>query len=510
MLNSMQELRNWREEYARLLEERARRLPLWRPFLRSPQEAAYHSQADELFFGGAAGPGKTALLIGLALCEHWRSLILRRQATQLEEVVEQLKRFAGTRGSWCKSGHGGTMTMRDGRMIQLAGCDDVDDWLKYAGRPHDLLAFDEGTSFTVTQYKSLAAWNRTTRPNQRCRIVVASNPPSSAEGRWVLDEWAPWLNPKYPRPAVPGELRWYTVLDNQLVWVDSKEPFQHKGETVRPQSRTFIPARLADNPVLSASDNYRSKLQALPEPLRSQLLYGDFLVGVEDDPWQVIPTAWVEAAQARWTKYAEQARAAGRWSGEPGQPVPPPAGVRLSALGVDVARGGDCKTVVARRYGSWFDLKAWPGKRTPDGDSVAMLVKMALEENPNALVNIDAVGIGSSAFDSCKRLLPGARVLPVLSGNHVTATDRAGVLRFASVRAYLWWALRELLDPAHANNVSLPPSRELLADLTAPTWKMLAGVVLVEKKEDIVQRLGRSPDLGDAICYSLIMSVVQG
>jgi hypothetical protein len=43
-------------------------------------------------------------------------------------------------------------------------------------------------------------------------------------------------------------------------------------------------------------------LQSLPEPLRSQMLYGDFRAGVQDDPWQVVPTAWVEAAMARWKK----------------------------------------------------------------------------------------------------------------------------------------------------------------------------------------------------------------
>ena len=32
-------------------------------------------------------------------------------------------------------------------------------------------------------------------------------------------------------------------------------------------------------------------LQSLPEPLRSQMLYGDFNAGTEDDSMQVIPTA---------------------------------------------------------------------------------------------------------------------------------------------------------------------------------------------------------------------------
>jgi hypothetical protein len=44
-------------------------------------------------------------------------------------------------------------------------------------------------------------------------------------------------------------------------------------------------------------------------------LYGDFRAVMEDDPWQVIPTAWIEAAQQRWTLTA-------------------PAGTSLDAIGV--------------------------------------------------------------------------------------------------------------------------------------------------------------------------------
>ena len=41
-----------------------------------PQTEAYFCKADELFYGGQAGGGKTDLGIGLALTAHTRSLIL--------------------------------------------------------------------------------------------------------------------------------------------------------------------------------------------------------------------------------------------------------------------------------------------------------------------------------------------------------------------------------------------------------------------------------------------------
>ena len=43
-----------------------------------PQAQAFLCEADELFYGGEAGGGKTDLGIGLALSAHKRSLLLRR------------------------------------------------------------------------------------------------------------------------------------------------------------------------------------------------------------------------------------------------------------------------------------------------------------------------------------------------------------------------------------------------------------------------------------------------
>jgi hypothetical protein len=46
----------------------------------------------------------------------------------------------------------------------------------------------------------------------------------------------------------------------------------------------------------------------------------------------------------------------------------------------------------------------------------------------------------------------------------------------------------------------LPDDGELLGDLTAPTWREVAGgKILIESKADIKKRLGRSTDVGDAV-----------
>jgi hypothetical protein len=62
---------------------------VWVP-LPGPQSQAFDSEADIVYYGGAAGGGKSDLLIGLALTQHLRSIIFRREATQLIALQDRL------------------------------------------------------------------------------------------------------------------------------------------------------------------------------------------------------------------------------------------------------------------------------------------------------------------------------------------------------------------------------------------------------------------------------------
>jgi hypothetical protein len=451
----------------------------WKP-LPGPQTLAFHTAADELFYGGAAGGGKSDLLLGLGLKSHRKSIIFRREYPQLKELLLRshevygtLGRFNGQQNIW--------RGLPGGRVVEFGAVQMESDKNKYKGRAHDLKGWDELPDFTEGQFRFINAWNRTTDAGQRCRVVGAGNPPTHAMGEWVIRYWAPWLDSQHPNPAEPGELRWFVVIDGKDVEREDGRPFDWKGETLTPRSRTFIPARVEDNPFLLAS-GYKATLQNVPEPLRSQLLYGDFSVGLDDDPWQICPTAWVRAAQARW-------RPDGR-----------PAGVPLSALGVDVARGGKAKTVLSKRYEHWFaPLVKHEGKDTPDGPAVAAKVYLVLDE-PEALVIIDAIGVGASAYDSLRG--NDVNVFGFVGSNASKARDRSGRLGFANKRAEAWWHMRELLDPAYGEEIALPPDPELLSDLCAPRWGMTVRGVKVEDKDEIGERIGRSPDCGDAVVYA--------
>jgi hypothetical protein len=101
----------------------------------------------------------------------------------------------------------------DDRQIDIAGCEQ--DKQRFKGDPHDLIVFDEGTDFLESQYRFIIGWKRSTDPKQRCRVIVASNPPTTAEGLWVVKYWGPWLDRTHPNPAKPGELRWFTTLKGE-------------------------------------------------------------------------------------------------------------------------------------------------------------------------------------------------------------------------------------------------------------------------------------------------------
>lgn len=441
------------------------------------------SEADELFFGGAGGGGKSDLLLGLAGLSHQRSIIFRRVFPELRGLIERSREIFNARGethardSYNESLH--LWRLSDGRIVEFGALQHEKDKENYRGRPHDFYGWDELTEFSESQFRFVNGWNRSTRIGQRCRVVATGNPPTTTEGRWVIKYWGPWLDDKHRNPAKPGELRWFAVINGEDVEVESGEPIIHHGETINPKSRTFIPARLADNPYLERT-GYRAVLQGLPEPLRSQMLYGDFKAGVEDDLWQVIPTSWVDTAIER---------------GRQKRPDIP-----LTTLGVDPARGGRDAFVIAPRYGGWFGpLVKHKGSSVPDGPTGAKLVLN--EHRDNARINVDVIGIGASVYDHLKDM-QGLRVTPINNAESSDLRDRTNKYRLVNMRSASYWKLREALDPVTGDNLALPDDVEMRADLTMPRFKVTAQGIVVEPKTgpgSISERLGRSPDCGDAV-----------
>ena len=443
-----------------------------------PQTEAYFSKADEIFYGGEAGGGKTDLLVGLALTQHKKSLVLRRINKEVDGLITRFEEVVGSRDGW--NSQKGKWRLSGNRAIDIGGCQHETDKQGYKGNPHDLIAFDEVSDFTESQYEFIIGWNRSVDKGQRCRVVAAGNPPTKPEGMWVIRRWAAWLDPRHPNPAKEGELRWFTTGDTgQEVEVDGPGPHLIKGQMTLAKSRTFIRSTLADNPDLAETD-YDRVLSALPEEYRDAYRDGRFDRALRDEPFQCIPSSWVMAAQERWKPEA-------------------PSGVPMTGMGVDVAQGGDDKTVLAFRHDHWFaPLLAVPGKDTPTGSEVAGLIISNRRDGADITVDMG----GGYGGQTLMRLQDNGIKAHAFKGAEA-ATGRTAdrKLTFFNLRSQVWWRFREALDPDQPGGspIMLPPDRELLADLTAPSFEIGPRGIQVEAKEKVVKRLGRSTDRGDAV-----------
>ena len=497
MYNSMSE--GERQQIDSLIAEDIKATP-WVPMINkrdpgkpSPQQQAFDTLADITLYGGAAGGGKSSLAAGLAMTVHKRSVIYRREKTDLSALIDEVLSIHGSDKGW--NGQKNTLKLPGNRSVNFEGMQHEKDKKVAQGKAKDLIVYDEVTQFTESQVRYSMTWNRPTKEHVgvRCRVLMCTNPPDTAEGDWIIGMFAPWLDKEHPNPALNGELRWFIsdkdgkdqeVPDGTPI-PDPMFPDDRLKDTI-PRSRTFISSSVDDNVYLEGS-GYKAGLQALPEPLRSQMLMGDFLAGREDDPWQVIPTEWIELAQDRWTERR-------------------PPELEMTTLGFDPVRGGGDNAVLAPRYGWYFgNLVVRPGKELVNGPQNAMFATMHVRNGATIMVDIIG-GAGASAYDQM-----------VLNGLNIEAVDGrekapghaivSAKLTFFNLRARNWWRFREMLDPETGMDVALPPSRTLKADLSAPKWQMTPRGIQVEGKfseskdgfGDIKARLGRSPDEGDAV-----------
>jgi len=110
--------------------------------------------------------------------------------------------------------------------------------------------------------------------------------------------------------------------------------------------------------------------------------------------------------------------------------------------------------------------------------------------------------VGASPYDVL--LNAGQDVYGVNVSERATSLDRSGRLSFMNLRSQLWWQMREALEPASDNGIALPDDKDLLTELCAPRWEMSGLTIKVEGRQDIIDRVGRSPDRATAIILALI------
>jgi hypothetical protein len=476
-----------------------------------PQTEAYWSKADELLYGGSVGGGKTDLVAGLALTAHERSLVFRRQSTDLDGLWARLEEIArpvlATNNNVKKRMVTTTRKVIEGGHLDAPGAEKT-----WQGRPHDLIAFDEGAQLDEMKVEFVCRWLRSTTPGQRQRMIIATNPPipeykdgklvDFGTGMWLKEWFAPWLDDAFPDPAEDGELRHcYMIAETdrfKTIWVEEAGVYsaatgdyiggpevydENNKDHMSSKTRTFIRSRLKDNVFLKDS-GYAQRMSATPEPLRSLLMNGDFSIKLEDNPWQIIPTNWVLEAEER----GRQLRASGRIKA-----------LRQLVLCGDIAQGGsDATTLAALLEENAFDeVLRYPGAETPDGPSVA--IRLLNYRRHGSLIVLD--GGGGWAGDTKRTLQRDNQIEAFLfqPGTSDGSWNNALRLKFLNLRAAAWWKFRDALNPESGMNIALPENKRLQTQLTSVLWRAPDKHIIVESKDDIRKRIGSSTDEADAV-----------
>jgi hypothetical protein len=164
-------------------------------------------------------------------------------------------------------------------------------------------------------------------------------------------------------------------------------------------------------------------------------------------------------------------------------------------LGVDVARFGDDRTVIAWRDGdvcTHFSVF-----RGIDTMATVGQVSLAVDTFKPDGVFVDVVGIGAGVVDRLRQLR--YPVIEVGSGNK--ALDDG---KYANLRAEMWFKMAAWLK----DRGQIPNRLDLDNDLTGATYKFdHRNRMLLESKEEIKKRGLPSPDLADALALTFAQPI---
>jgi len=261
-----------------------------------PQESFLASSADIVFYGGAAGGGKTHGLL-LETLRHvgnpgFGAVIFRRTSPQVRNEGalwdESEKIFQGTGAEPKESSL--EWSFPSGANVKFAHMEHEKTRLDWQGSQIPLIGFDELTHFTRKQFFYMLSRNRSTcgvRPYVRatCNPV----PDDDETGGWI-HEFVDWYigDDGFAISERSGIIRWFVTANDTLRWADDPESLATQYPDITPKSFTFIMSSVYDNPALLEVDpGYIANLQALPQVEREQLL-GDKRRGGN---WKVKPSA---------------------------------------------------------------------------------------------------------------------------------------------------------------------------------------------------------------------------
>jgi phage terminase large subunit len=164
-------------------------------------------------------------------------------------------------------------------------------------------------------------------------------------------------------------------------------------------------------------------------------------------------------------------------------------------LGVDVARFGDDRTVIFPRQGKRA-FQPTIMRHARDSAVSTDIATTVLRERVTygaPVTVMDATG-GWAAGARDVLLAADPNYPPVSVQFHTSGLDA----RYTNRRAEMWFQAAEWVKAGGW----LPNIPELIGELSTPTYTYVNGKFQIEPKDQVKQRLGRSPDLADALALT--------
>ncbi len=165
-------------------------------------------------------------------------------------------------------------------------------------------------------------------------------------------------------------------------------------------------------------------------------------------------------------------------------------------VGIDIARGGKDYTLVTVRQGG----KVFPQHRISSVDTFIQLdeiediLRNQYEDYNISKICVDATGVGASFYDVISRRFPGiCRPIRV-------AESPRDKTRFRRLRDELWWALRERFMNG---TIEIPSTPDLLEELHCIQYDQSTGKVIIDNKDKIKKKIGRSCDYADSLMLTM-------
>jgi hypothetical protein len=228
----------------------------------------------------------------------------------------------------------------------------------------------------------------------------------------------------------------------------------------------FIPSLPKDNPFLPP--DYESKLrESYPEDWVHRFLEGSWDDLVSGD--MVIPSDWIRRAVNREIEHEEK---------------------RIVAA--DIARFGDDEIVIDYLMGNRL-VEQDISSKCSLMETVGRIINRRKKTNAKMLV-VDDAALGGGVTDRLMEM--DEKVLPVNGGSKAVNEDK-----FVNLKTELWWYARELFEKGRVSIINDPI---LIRQLGAVKYHYRSnGKTIVEPKDEVKTRLGRSPDRADAFILGL-------